>query len=501
MHLKTRILLRTTVLLLLLTLVKTVDSQEMWGVVNSNFAGSNGALLNPSSIVTSKLYMDINLVTADVYVENNYLYIHASDYSLTKFLKSNPEFPKYGPDEMAFDRYSDKLPKNAYINLYGKGPSFMLARGRHAIALHTGVRYLTSMYNVPYDIANFGYFGLDYTEQQNINYNNNNIRTAVLAFGEVGLTYAYSFRKYDYQDWSAGLTIRRLFGVAGGYMYANNVNYTTVNDSTIDIKNLNAELGYAMPMDYNTNEFPDAGPTIKGGGWGFDIGISYQQKLLTYQKRRITKLCRQRYTDYIFKAGVSLLDVGYVKFTNNAQKYAYDDVSRYWVNIDTISYQNMNQLMRTLSDVLYNDPDASYRGNEISVLLPAAFSVQFDYRFTKGWYAGAVFIHSIPLSKNMVYRPTQIMVSPRYETPHFEASLPVSLYEWRYPRVGLSLRYHFLTIGTENLSWLFGLTDFTGMDFYFSIKVNFSKGNCSLWGKELPCENDEYGLYRKSSLH
>ena len=39
-----------------------------------------------------------------------------------------------------------------------------------------------------------------------------------------------------------------------------------------------------------------------------------------------------------------------------------------------------------------------------------------------------------------------------YETPYFEASLPVSLYDWRYPRVGLSLRYHFLSIDVTDLN-------------------------------------------------
>jgi len=472
-------------------------TQEMWGIVTSNFAGSNSVMLNPSGIITSKLYMDINLVTADVFAQNNYLYIHAADYSPFKFIGKDPEWPKYGPDEVAFDRYSSKIPKNGYVNIFVKGPSFMLARGRHAIALHTGVRYLTSLTNIPYHVANFGYYGLDYQEQHNINYTSKNASAAALAFGEVGLTYAYSFRKFNMEDWSAGITIKRLFGVTGAYMYASDLDYTTVNDSTIDIKNINAVAGFALPLDYDNNDFPDSGPTIKGGGFGIDLGITFQQKILTYQKRRITKLCSQRYTDYIYKVGFSLLDIGSVRFTTNAQQHAYEDVGRYWINVDTISYYNMNRLMRTLSTVFYDDPQESYRGDQISVYLPAAFSFQFDYRFFRNWYGGAVFIHSIPLSKSMVVRPAQVVLIPRYETPFFEASLPISLYDWRYPRVGLSLRYHFLTVGTDNLSWLLGVSDFTGMDFYISVKFNFRRGNCGRWGRQLPCENDEYGLDRK----
>jgi len=168
MHYRTRILRRTATIIMLIHLSAFVYAQEMWGIVTSNFAGSNSVMLNPSGIVTSKLYMDINLLTSDVFVNNNYLYVHASDYSLTKFLSKNPEWPKYGPDDMAFDRYTDKNPKNVYVNVLAKGPSFMLSRGRHAFALHTGVRYLTSLTNIPYHIANFGYYGLDYEEQHNI---------------------------------------------------------------------------------------------------------------------------------------------------------------------------------------------------------------------------------------------------------------------------------------------------------------------------------------------
>jgi hypothetical protein len=469
----------------------------MWGLTTSNFSGSNGALINPSSIVGSKLYLDINLVTADIFLNNNYLNIHAEDYSLFKYLNSDPQFPEYGPDDMPFDHYTSTIPKNAYVNLFVKGPSAMLARGRHAFAIHTGLRSLTSLTNVPYDVANFGYYGLDYEDQHNINYKSQNLRTGVLAFGEVGVTYAYSFRRFNMNDWTAGITVKRLFGLGGAYMATSDLDYMVINDSTIDVKNMNGEFGFSLPMDYNNNDFPDSGPTLKGGGFGFDIGVTYQKKIMTYQERRFTKYCQQRYIDYYYKIGVSLLDVGYVRFSENAQWHSYDDVSRYWYNADTVSYYNMNQLMQSFSQVFYNDPNASYRGDRISVLLPAAFSVQVDYKLLRNWYLGGVFIHSIPLSKSMVVRPTQIMVSPRYETPAFEASLPVSLYNWRHPRVGLSLRYHIFSIGTDNLASLLGFTDFTGLDLYFSIKINFRKGNCGWFNRLQPCYNYEYGIDKK----
>lgn len=474
-----------------------MKAQEMWGITMSNNAGSTGALLNPTAIVNSKLYLDINLVTADVFFENNYGYIHNEDYSLFKFITNSSTFPKYGPDEMPFDHYYGKNDKYVYSSELIKGPSFMVAMGRHAFALHTGARALTSANAIPYDIANFGYYGLDYYKQHNIDYHSNNYGSSALVMGEIGLTYAFAFRKISMEDWSAGITIKRLFSVAGGYMHANDVNYMVLNDTTINIKNLNAELGYSMPLDYNNNDFPDDGPLIKGGGFGFDLGVTFQNKVLSYQKKRITKLCRQRYIDYNYKIGVSILDIGYVNFTKNAQLHSFIDVSQYWINIDTLNYYNMNELTQTLSEVFYGDPNASLTDTKIKVMLPTAFSIQGDYKAFRNWYAGVVFIQPLRMGTSFMRRPAQIALIPRYESNDLEFAIPLSLYDYHYPRIGASLRYRFFTIGTDELLGLFGITDVTGLDFYVSVKFNFRKGDCGRLKHNVPCENEEYGIRRR----
>jgi hypothetical protein len=466
----------------------------MWGITTSNYAGSTGALLNPSSIITSKLYMDINIATADVFIQNNYAYIHKEDYSLFQYISKSPEFPKYGPDEMPFDHYTDKKDKYVYSSELVKGPSFMISAGRHAFAFHTGARAVTSVNGLPYDIANFSYYGLDYTEQHNINYTSSNYGAASMVIGEVGLSYAYAFRKISMEDWSAGITVKRVFAAAGGYLRANDLDYIVLNDSTINIKNLNAEVGYSLPFDYDNNDFPDDGPRIKGGGFGFDLGVTFQNKILSYQKKRITQLCRQRYIDYSYKIGISIIDLGYVNFKTNAQLQVFEDVSKYWINIDTLNYYNLNELTRTLSYELYGDENASLAANKIKMYLPTALSIQGDYKIYKNWYAGGVFIQPLRLGKSFIRRPAQIVLVPRYETPHMEFALPVSLYDYNYPRVGASFRYHFLTVGTDDILGLMGVTNFTGLDFYVALKINFRKGNCGRYNRNVPCENEEYGI-------
>ena len=83
-------------------------------------------------------------------------------------------------------------------------------------------------------------------------------------------------------------------------------------------------------------------------------------------------------------------------------------------------------------------------------------------------------------------------IIPRYETKYFELSVPISLYDYNYPRVGIAARFYFITIGTERLGTYLGLSDMNGMDIYASIKIGINKGSC----KERcggACDNNNFG--------
>jgi hypothetical protein len=71
----------------------------------------------------------------------------------------------------------------------------------------------------------------------------------------------------------------------------------------------------------------------------------------------------------------------------------------------------------------------------------------------------------------------QISLTPRYERKRFEVAIPISFYEQFKPRVGLGIRYGILTIGSDMLSPIFGLTESYGADFYLGLSIR-SKGKC-----------------------
>lgn len=480
-----------------LMLEQKVNGQDMAGAVLGNYAGLNSLQVNPSAMHNSKTYLDIHFLGADVFLQNNFLYIDKKDYKFSNFFKSGYEFPThtedYGTEERAFYTYHNTRAKNIFQDIRINGPGAMLIWGDHAFAITTAARQVTSLYKMPYELANFSYLGLNYKPQQNINYQDNKpFSITEMAWAEIGLSYAYTFYARGVDKISAGISVRRLFGIAGAYMFSRQLDYIVIDDSTLNVKNIDAEMGFSLPMDYGNNSV-DAGTTFKGGGFGFDLGLTYQHLTKSHQRDYFPTLCAQRYEDYVYRIGVALIDIGAIKYKTNARKYLIDNRNSYWNNLTSFKFTDINQLMDTISYKFYGNNEEALVAEKFTMWLPTAMSFQFDYHFRKNWYVNASLIYGFPLSRTAVGRPADLTITPRYESRWFEASLPVSLYDWYLTRIGLAFRIYGFTIGTDKLGAFFNLNDFTGMDVYFSVKLFFNKGRCK-GSNQTPCGNLEFNL-------
>ncbi len=262
----------------------TVYAQDMLGLMNSNYAGVNSQKLNPSLLINTKIYLDINVFSHDFFFENNYLYIHKEDYSFIEFFRKNPQFPTYGDDATPFDHYWDQKRKYVYQDLTIIGPSVMVARGNHAFALHTSVREIASTWRLPYHLANFIYEDLSFSEQHNIRYNDNNFTVNNLSWGEIGVSYATVLTRHGKNRWTAGIGVNRLFAYSGAYMHVNNLDYVILNDSTADIFNLNAEAAISLPINYDNNDFPYGDNLFGGKGYSTSFGVTFLKMKKSYNK-------------------------------------------------------------------------------------------------------------------------------------------------------------------------------------------------------------------------
>jgi len=119
-------------------------SQEMFGVTLGNYSGVNGLELNPSSMLGSKTYLDVNLLAADVFFQNNFVYMDKTQYKLSNFFTSGfvlPSHPEqYGSEFRNFYIYDNNHVRDASMQLRLNGPGAMLVYGNQAFAITTGVR-------------------------------------------------------------------------------------------------------------------------------------------------------------------------------------------------------------------------------------------------------------------------------------------------------------------------------------------------------------------------
>jgi hypothetical protein len=152
-------------LVLFFSVPEYLRSQEMLGLVNSNFADVNGVLINPGQLVNSKLYLDFNVFTTDIFFDNNYLNIHKADYRFLNFFRKSVVLPEYGENNNPFDHYWDNYDKYFNANIRLIGPSAMMVRGLNAFALQSAIRVVTYNKGIPYHLANFIYEGMTYTPQ------------------------------------------------------------------------------------------------------------------------------------------------------------------------------------------------------------------------------------------------------------------------------------------------------------------------------------------------
>jgi len=251
-------------------------------------------------------------------------------------------------------------------------------------------------------------------------------------------------------------------------------------------------------MNYETNDYIDS-PRFRGKGVGVDIGVIYEKKKSEVQDQPAGKLCAQNYTPYKYKIGVSIIDIGRVRFNNNAEKLVFNNVSGYWPEISMYNYTTVRNLTDTMSQIFYGNHSDLIQGNEITVGLPTALSVQADVNYYKNWYINGILVCPLQFSKTGIRRPVQLGLTPRYETALFEASMPITLYDLTKPRIGLSARFLWFFIGTEKISGFFHFKDFTGLDFYAGIKVSLRKGHCRNGTKKAEnCGIEEYKMFNKN---
>ncbi len=435
-------------------------SQEQLGLRIERYSGTGSIAINPVNTINNPLRWDLNLFGMGGYASTNYSYLKE-----TNAIKVLLNAEKWVPE----NKVTSSTDPNAPIIVFNNSPRLKYADGLfkiHGPAFN---------YKINDDIG-IGIFM--------------NIRGAG---GVNSITPAVNFKAVNERPFREyfDLTPSRFLGMLWSEIGVNYAQRIEIGDAYLGIgTNIKYLQGYqAVFLNttgiIKTSQFPNdtfsfVKPSVEysftsdilgtkevqtkrnGSGLGFDLGAQY-----------IVPDEDSDETDHKLILGISISDIGRVHFNKNAEAHLIETDKTYTQGgVEFKKAKTYKEIVETISKNALGDPQKSFVNNQFNIGVPAAISLQADYKIYKYNYVGAIFTQRLPFTKNTNTRPNSIAIHYRFEHRWGAIMLPISVVNYKLAQVGLAVRLAYLTIGSDNVGSLFGKRNVYGSDFYFALKFN-----------------------------
>jgi hypothetical protein len=177
--------------------------------------------------------------------------------------------------------------------------------------------------------------------------------------------------------------------------------------------------------------------------------------------------------------GFALLDFGFAYVSSGAESFdLISDTTIFYNNAGLLDPSNLSEVFTDLNDQL--DPQISrqvIQKSSYSMGLPTALSFQYHRKFSDMWSISGVLVQRVPVFPRAIRRPNTVSIIPRVRKNQLNIAFPVSIFEYKEASMGLSLRYCFFSVGSDNLLSFVKQNRFTGADIYFGFQYYPFKEN------------------------
>jgi hypothetical protein len=335
-------------------------AQQDLGIRNSNYAGIQGALLNPGSIADSKLKWDVNVLSAGEVFDNNFLYAPKNSLNFLGFKR----IINGSIHEDLFDtRFDPRQPNKLYnvtLSTEFLGPSFFVkVAKKHEIGLTIEGRAYANIRDIS---GNMGQNAFAYFLQKslwNAPFQDTRTRINTMSWLQYGIHYATVLYRQGKDELKVGVSLNYLQGIAAAYAKNVDINYT-IND-TAHLLFANSSIDYGRTNADTYRKIGGYKGLNHGHGFGADIGFTYvhltDQAIVTDQQGRTFQDDPDK-SNYVYRIGVSLIDIGSINFNRNAAAYHLQTAGADFSNWHQSKFSGNDQLDRTLSAV-FNEGDSS----------------------------------------------------------------------------------------------------------------------------------------------
>lgn len=421
-----------------------LPGQERLGISNSNYSSTNSLFLNPSSSVDSKTYMQLTIVGANAFVSSNMAYLPKfSAWSLLSGSVPNPVLLQPTAKEYLI------------ANVNAEALSYVISTMEYGLGVFFRARSVANAKNIPYDVATQLIdpdSDLDNSTPQRLVLKNAALRN--MSWAEYGINAGKLFRKEPNELFALSANLKYLTGININYKIINELD-ATLSDTLYQVDALQAKDRY-NDVAWNS-----------GKGFGMDLGFTYKKMLKNINNYFVhAKRSNCATINYKYKIGVSALDLGFINFKKNTYRFDVDTSNIY-------TYANEGITNNLVPLYTLNKP--------IWAVTPSALALQGDYNFENSIYLNLTVIKNlVPDGVVGVQGSNLLCIAPRYETKNVELSLPFTLQRFRYPHLGLGLRFRSLVVGVDNVIPFVTKANTKQFGVYFNLGVSlFNNPACN----------------------
>ncbi len=445
--------------ILTFVLYTPIHAQKYVGFHSDNYNGVHSILFNPANIVDSRMRADMNIISFNTLISNDY---YGIDFS--KVLDGNFE------DFENFDT-EDRDPSdnnNVITALDVLGPSFMFnITPKIAIAFSTRGRAITNILDVNGELYE-SLVGQDLSMelQDDFFIQEDQLFATTNAWLEYGVTLAAVLKDTDKHFLKAGATLKFMQGVGSGYAALDNVSVNYDADAAAAEVTTTGTIEYGYTTDFQNLEDFDFSPenmTI-----GADIGVVYEfrpnYKNYTYKDRNGKTKWQKDKNKYLLKVGLSLTDIGSITYENTVDVY---DVNAGPLDENDFSAEDDIEI---LLENVYGPPTQSVQDSKFT--LPTAVHANVDWNVVKKFYLN--FNTDLSLNgnkKNTAKILSNVSITPRLETKWISLYSPLSYDAHKNFSWGAGLRLGPLFVGSGTVLTNLFTEKSKRLDLYGGLKI------------------------------
>jgi outer membrane protein OmpA-like peptidoglycan-associated protein len=462
-----------SILLLVFTLTFTsLNAQNYLGIYGSNYSGVMGTDIQPASFVDSRFVVDINLASFNFGAWTNALSFDTKDmpkWWTKSFLDSNYS-AWMDPDSTFFDRYitrnygpDTKKTIGFYNNIQVDVLNFMF-HIKPTIAIGAAVKFrsITNIDDVDPKLAFLGENSLDYPALWNQQFNEELLNMNHLSWMEYGFIYSQVLKDGGEHFMKIGGKAKLVSGYSAAYFHTKNFDYNLYNEDTSQYLAGDFSYGYSTGLLSGDEQIKAASKM----GFGLDLGFVYEWrpdwKKYKYDMDGETDLWRRDQEKYTLRTGISILDIGGMKFTKGGLSRDFSVNTSNLFDLQVFNSAGSLAEVDGVIDSLVNNPTTGWKeneevGNTFFMNLPTALSLQADYHIWKWFYVNATGMISLQSRKNpnQVRVPNQFTLTPSFDHAWFGLHVPLSYNKYSGFKAGIGARLGPLTVGVNDFSFLF----------------------------------------------